>query len=180
MGFFQFQGSRIGLFSNLSMSRYAGLRIPLDKPLGRERLDMSSSTCLGAERLGAAGSPTDKLRKDSTLRLGRARCGPPVTSKKPIVLHKMTKIVSFFKALAFFIMREEYMKKILYGTFFLITWIIVTLTAGFAQQFPGPKMVLNEKYFNAQSVKEGQIIEHTFTVFNKGDRPLEIKKVQPG
>jgi hypothetical protein len=37
------------------------------------------------EWLRAAVSPTDKIRKDSTQRLGRARRGPPVTAKKPIV-----------------------------------------------------------------------------------------------
>jgi len=72
------------------------------------------------------------------------------------------------------------MKKLTYGTLFLISWIILNLTAGWAQQPYGPKMELKEKYFDAKHVKEGQIIEHTFTVFNRGDRPLEIKKVQPG
>ena len=72
------------------------------------------------------------------------------------------------------------MKKLLYGTFFLISWIILNLTSGWAQQPTGPKMELKGKYFDAKHVKEGQIIEHTFTVFNRGDRPLEIKKVQPG
>ena len=72
------------------------------------------------------------------------------------------------------------MKKLIYGTFFLISWIILNLTAGWAQQPAGPKMELKEKYFDAKYVKEGQIIEHAFTVFNRGDRPLEIKKVQPG
>jgi hypothetical protein len=32
---------------------------------------------------GPAASPTDRYRKDSTLRLGRTRRGPPVTSEKP-------------------------------------------------------------------------------------------------
>jgi hypothetical protein len=72
------------------------------------------------------------------------------------------------------------MKKLLCGTFFLISWIILNLATGWAQQFTGPRMDLKEKYFDAKHVKEGQIIEHTFTVYNRGDRPLEIKKVQPG
>ncbi len=53
------------LFSYLSASRYAGLRIPFDRSFDLEALD----------RLRAAASPTDKYRKDSTL--------PPVTSEKP-------------------------------------------------------------------------------------------------
>ena len=72
------------------------------------------------------------------------------------------------------------MKKLIYGTFFLIFLIILNLTAGWTQQPTGPKMELKEKYFDAKYVQEGQIIEHTYPVFNRGDRPLEIKKVQPG
>jgi hypothetical protein len=44
------------------------------------------------DKLGPAVSPTDTLRKDSTL--------PPVTSKKSIVFLRMVKIAGFFKALS--------------------------------------------------------------------------------
>jgi len=50
---------------------------------------------------GPAVSPTDKLRKDSALRLGRARRGPPVTSEKSTLFIGVTKIVRFCKALRF-------------------------------------------------------------------------------
>jgi hypothetical protein len=43
------------------------------------------------DKSGPAGSPTDTLRKDSTL--------PPVTSKKSIVFLRMMKIGGFFKGL---------------------------------------------------------------------------------
>jgi len=76
--------------------------------------------------------------------------------------------------------REGGMKKLLYGTAFLIFLITPSLTTGWAQQAVGPRIVLEEKYFDAQQIKEGEIIEHTFTVLNIGDRPLEIKKVNPG
>ena len=72
------------------------------------------------------------------------------------------------------------MKKLLYGTPFLIFLIIFSLTTGWAQQATGPKMVLEEKDFDAEQIKDGEIIEHTFTVRNIGDRPLEIRKVDPG
>jgi hypothetical protein len=72
------------------------------------------------------------------------------------------------------------MKKLLYGSSFLTAWIILNLTAGWAQQVIGPRMVLEDKYFDAQQVKQGEIIEHTFKVRNVGDRTLEIKKVSPG
>jgi hypothetical protein len=72
------------------------------------------------------------------------------------------------------------MKKLLYGIPFLILCIIFNLTTGWAQQDVGPRMVLEEKYFDAKEIKEGGFMEHTFTVFNKGDSPLKIKKVRPG
>ena len=72
------------------------------------------------------------------------------------------------------------MKKLLYVAPFLIFWIIINHATAWAQQAIGPKMVIEEKFFDAKQVKEGEIINHTFTVLNKGDRPLEIKKVRPG
>jgi len=44
-------------------------------------------------------SPTDKLRKDSALRLGRARRGPPVTSEKLTLFIGVINIVRFSKDL---------------------------------------------------------------------------------
>jgi len=76
--------------------------------------------------------------------------------------------------------KEGGMKKLLYGTAFLIFLITLSLTTGWAQQAVGPRMVLEGKYFDAKQIKEGEIIEHTFIVRNMGDRPLEIKKVNPG
>jgi len=49
-----------------------------------------------------------------------------------------------------------------------------------AQEVKGPKMVLKEQVFDFKEVKEGETIEHTFLIFNKGGQPLEIKKVKPG
>ncbi len=72
------------------------------------------------------------------------------------------------------------MKKLLYGTSFLIFLIILNLPSGWAKQATGPRMVLEEKEFNAKQVKEGKIIEHAFKVLNTGDAPLEIKNVKPG
>jgi hypothetical protein len=51
------------------------------------------------DKSGPAVSPTDTLRKDSALRLGRARRGPPVTSEKSTLFIGVTKIVRFCKAL---------------------------------------------------------------------------------
>jgi len=72
------------------------------------------------------------------------------------------------------------MKRLLIVTSFLMFWIVVTFTTVWAQTNTGPKMVIKEKIFDAQQVKEGQTIEHHFKVLNTGDSPLEIKKVKPG
>ncbi len=49
-----------------------------------------------------------------------------------------------------------------------------------AQDIQGPKMIIEGKKFDFGEVKEGEVISHTFRVFNKGDQPLEIRKVKPG
>ncbi|MBW2338917.1 MAG: DUF1573 domain-containing protein [Deltaproteobacteria bacterium] len=72
------------------------------------------------------------------------------------------------------------MKKLLYDTFFLIFLISLNLSTVCAQQTIGPRMVIEKPLFDAQQVKEGEIIRHSFTVLNKGDQPLQIKRVQPG
>jgi hypothetical protein len=53
---------------------------------------------------------------------------------------------------------------------------------GRAYLFPsvGPRIVIEEKSFDAKEVKEGEVIEHTFIVNNKGEEVLEIRKVSPG
>jgi len=72
---------------------------------------------------GPAVSPTDKLRKDSALRLGRARRGPPVTSEKPTLVIRVTKIVRLCKAQKCYQIIEMFLfsKSPL---FFLKSWII--------------------------------------------------------
>jgi len=72
------------------------------------------------------------------------------------------------------------MKKIFYGTSILIFCVIFNFTASWAQKAVGPRMVIEEKSFDAQQVKEDEIIMHNFKVLNTGDRPLVIKQVKPG
>ena len=72
------------------------------------------------------------------------------------------------------------MKRLLYVTSFLMLWVVLNFTVGWAQTTVGPKIVVKEKSFDAQQVKEGEIIVHNFKVLNTGDSPLEIKKVKPG
>ena len=69
--------------------------------------------------------------------------------------------------------------------YYIITWVVIFHFAFFtysavAQATNGPKMVLAEQVFDFKEVKEGQVLEHTFYVYNQGDQPLVIKKVVPG
>ena len=72
------------------------------------------------------------------------------------------------------------MKKILYTLLFMtFLALLLNLFSVSAQEVIGPQIVFEETIFDAEDVKEGEIIEHTFKVLNKGDSPLEIKKVKP-
>jgi hypothetical protein len=43
-----------------------------------------------------------------------------------------------------------------------------------------PSLALTEKEFDAGEVMEGSIISHDFMVLNKGDAPLEIRRIAAG
>jgi hypothetical protein len=49
-----------------------------------------------------------------------------------------------------------------------------------AQEAQGPKMVLKERAFDFNKVREGEVISHAFEVRNEGDQALEIIRVRPG
>ncbi len=70
--------------------------------------------------------------------------------------------------------------RLLRGGFSLIFWIVVSFGIAWAQQAIGPRIVIEERDFDAKQVKEGQIVAHTFKVLNTGDQTLEIEKVNPG
>jgi len=57
---------------------------------------------------------------------------------------------------------------------------VALFTASLAQTPSGPSMVLPESFFDFKEVDEGKVVEHTFKVLNKGNQPLEIRKVNPG
>ena len=71
-------------------------------------------------------------------------------------------------------------QKLAFGVFLSTSLVGVCLATGWAQQARGPKMVLPEKLYKAQAVKQGDIVTHNFPVLNQGDQPLAFKKVQPG
>lgn len=72
------------------------------------------------------------------------------------------------------------MQRYLHGI--LTVLLLFALSGHFvlAQELQGPKIVLKEQMFDFGEVKEGDTVEHTFQVFNKGDQTLEIKNVKPG
>lgn len=49
-----------------------------------------------------------------------------------------------------------------------------------AQDGFGPRLVLEEEMYDFGKVREGEVLKHTFRVFNKGDKPLLIGRVKPG
>ena len=57
---------------------------------------------------------------------------------------------------------------------------IALFTSSRAQTPSGPSMVLPERSFDFRDVEEGKVVEHTFSVLNKGNQPLEIRNVNPG
>jgi hypothetical protein len=72
------------------------------------------------------------------------------------------------------------LQKVVFKLSFSIPLVSLCLATGWAQQTSGPKMVLPQKLYNAQEVKQGEIVKYGFPVLNQGDQPLEIKRVQPG
>jgi hypothetical protein len=44
----------------------------------------------------------------------------------------------------------------------------------------GPKIVIDEPWYDGKQIYEGNNIEHVFKVFNKGEEPLIIEKVETG
>lgn len=49
-----------------------------------------------------------------------------------------------------------------------------------AEKGTGPQMVMTETSHDFGEVDQGALVEHSFTVMNRGDQVLEIKSVNPG
>lgn len=52
--------------------------------------------------------------------------------------------------------------------------------ASWAQEAKKPRLVIKAPLFDAGEVDEGNVVKHSFTVYNNGNAPLEIKNVRPG
>ena len=72
------------------------------------------------------------------------------------------------------------MRKTWFGIFLFVFFSLLISSVSLAKQLSGPKMIIIEKDFDFKEVDQGIVIKHTFKVLNKGDRPLEIRKVKPG
>lgn len=60
--------------------------------------------------------------------------------------------------------------------------VLVILSISFfaiAQENAIPKMVIQEKIYNAGEIDEGRVIQHSFIVENRGDDTLLLNKVTP-
>jgi hypothetical protein len=114
------------------------------------------------DKSGPVGSPTDTLRKDSTL--------PPVTSKKSIVFLRMVKIARFFKGLE----KKEHMTFV----FFLdqissASNLDLTISDDSATIY-GYKCSTKYIYFHGWRVA---LLPGQFTVFDNGEKSDLFVKV---
>ena len=66
--------------------------------------------------------------------------------------------------------------------FIFLTLFIMTFSSStvFGQDETAPKIFFKEKTFTADEVMEGTPIEHTYTVYNRGNALLKILRVRPG
>ena len=72
------------------------------------------------------------------------------------------------------------MQKPLHVFTFIFLFLCPLFAASQAGHAAGPRMVIEEKHFNFQEVREGSVVSHSFRVGNTGDEPLQIRRVRPG
>lgn len=69
------------------------------------------------------------------------------------------------------------MKNLLY---IVLIFLVSLSSAALGQDAKTPKIFIKEKSHNAGEVTEGTKIEHTYTVYNRGNELLRIEKVGTG
>jgi len=62
----------------------------------------------------------------------------------------------------------------------LILTILLTPVLSMAQGESVPKIYIENDKYDAGEVIEGTIINHTFTIYNRGKETLRINKIKPG
>ena len=78
-----------------------------------------------------------------------------------------------------FSVRVKTMTRISLGILSILA-LMIFCPLGHARQEGVPKMVLVEKSYDAGDINEKEVIEHSFSVRNTGDRDLLIEDVKPG
>jgi len=71
------------------------------------------------------------------------------------------------------------MKKLLFSLALFGLCLCTQFSASLAQRPVGPQIYFKEKVFDFKDVDEGRVLEHTFSVANRGDQSLTIEKVSP-
>lgn len=64
--------------------------------------------------------------------------------------------------------------------FLLLIMVTLSSSMTFGQDLKAPEIFFKEKAFNAGDVVEGARIEHSYTVYNRGNTLLKIQKVRTG
>lgn len=72
------------------------------------------------------------------------------------------------------------MKNRVFRIFFVMLIFMTIPLSAYSQDKQGPRLVIEEREFDFGQVKQGSRITHNFTILNRGDEILEIKKVSPG
>lgn len=69
-----------------------------------------------------------------------------------------------------------------HGIAALLTGLVLMLAATLLQadEPKGPVLVIPQDTYDAKSVDEGAVIEHTFVILNQGDEVLRVERVKPG
>jgi len=71
------------------------------------------------------------------------------------------------------------MKKYISRIFIVLLAAVIFASTVQAKEKGGPEAVMTEMSFDFEEIKEGSVIEHSFTVINKGASTLEIMNVKP-
>ncbi len=72
------------------------------------------------------------------------------------------------------------MQKFLLTTLMSIILFVFSISSAAAREINGPDMFIANAVYEFKKVQEGETLEHTFRILNKGNQDLEIKRVSPG
>ena len=70
------------------------------------------------------------------------------------------------------------LRKTLFQFLCVMIWVVMAQAA--AEQQAAPVIEIEGPTHDFLQVTEGDVVKHDFRVFNRGNAPLEIKKVKPG